>query len=68
MKTTTQINQIAFNVTELTWSVYLFIRGCTVTLSITAIEAENLLNAIKEDDTDRITIEATKDFIYYILN
>jgi hypothetical protein len=70
MKTQTQITQITFNINNLSWKMYFHIRGCSVGVDITAKEAECLLDAIRQDETDRVTVETspTSDLIFYIIN
>ena len=68
--TTTTVTQLIFNVNLLTWKMYFQIRGCSVIINITGEEAQSFLSAVKQDDTDRITIEVSKDLIqiHYIIN
>lgn len=70
MKTQTQVTQLVFNTISLNWTLYFHIRGCNTTINITAQEAQSFLESVKQDDTDRITIEVSKDnnSIYYIIN
>lgn len=66
MKTIIQITQIVFNILTLEWELHLHIRGNTTVIPIPATKAESLINDINQGDTDRICIETTKDFVYYI--
>jgi hypothetical protein len=70
MKTQTQITQLSFNVNTLVWKIYFHIRGCNTIISVTSNEAESLIESIKQEDKDRITIEYSKDksLVYYLIN